>query len=93
MQFHCHLSDGIYQDNSTNTTNIFIFIHFLLSKRYIALFLKTMWDHTDDCANNYCCVSNTYLLSCIFLELYINVDRYVCSPGYIKGVVSGINAS
>ena len=54
--------------------------------------LKTMWDHTDGCAKQYCCESNIYLLSCPALEFYIIINRAFGAPRNGKYVVDGNNA-
>ena len=57
----------------------------------IASLLTKMWDQMDGCANQYRCESDIYLLSCIYLEVYINIDREVGATGHGKDVVDGTN--
>ena len=57
----------------------------------IAPFLSIMQDYTDGCANQYCFVSDIYILICIALEFYIIIDRAVGAPGNVKYVVDGLN--
>ena len=65
--FHSNLSDESDQDASTTETHLCIIIQFLLTKWMIYPLLTTMWDHTDGCANKYCCASAIYLISCLVL--------------------------
>ena len=51
-----------------------------------------MWDHTDGCANQYCCTSVICLISCLALEFSIIIDISVQSPGHGNDVVGGLNA-
>ena len=91
-QLRCHLSDGSDQDYSTTVTHIFILIKFLLTKNILALFLTTMWYHTDGCANQYRCASAIYLLSCLSVKFCFIIDRPVGTPGNVKHVIDGLNA-
>ena len=65
--FHSNVSDESDQDASTTETHLCIIIQFLLTNWMISPLLTTMWDHTDGCANKYCCAYNIYLLSCLDL--------------------------
>ena len=58
----------------------------------IAPFLKTMWDHRDGRANQYCCASSIYLLSCLALEFSIIIDISLGAHGHEKYVFDGLNA-
>ena len=91
-QCHSHLSDKSYQDASTTTTYLCILLQFLLAKKMISTFLTIMWDHTDDCANQYCCASAIYLLSCLTLEFSIIIYKAARAPTNGKYVVYGLNA-
>ena len=75
VQFHSHLSDKSDQYDSTTATHLCIILHIILTKKMISLFLTTLWDHTDGCANQYPCVSDVYMLSWLALEIYIIIDR------------------
>ena len=90
--FNYHLSDVSDQDAITNVTHICIIPQFILTKQTLSPFLTTLWDHTDGCANHYCCASAIYLLSCIALEFSIIIDRTVIEPWYGKYVIDGLNA-
>ena len=50
-----------------------------------------MWDHTDVCANQYCCKSDIYLISCISLGFCIIIYRSGRESGHGKDVVDGLN--
>ena len=67
-QFNSHLSKESDKDASTIATHFIIILHLLLSKGFISSFLKTVWDHTYGCTNQYHFTSAIYLLSCINLE-------------------------
>ena len=51
-----------------------------------------MWDHTDSCANQYCCAYTIYLLTRLALKLCIIIDREVRASGNVKYVVDIMNA-
>ena len=53
-------------------------------KRFIASLLTTIWYPKDGCANKYHCESDIYLLSCIYLEPIIIIDRSFGAPGHGK---------
>ena len=70
-QFHSNLFDESDQDTITTATHIRIIFQFILTKQIITPFLKTMWDHTDGCSNQYSCSCAIYLLSCLSLEFVL----------------------
>eukprot|EP00978_Attheya_sp_CCMP212_P018584 scaffold51031_cov63-Attheya_sp.AAC.4 len=52
----------------------------------------TMWDQTDGCGKQYRCCITHYLLSVLFVNFQIVIDRAVDTPGHGKDVVDGFNA-
>ena len=54
--------------------------------------MTNIWNHTDGGANKFCCVSDIYLLYCIFSWFDIFVDRTIGSTGHRKGVDDVIDA-
>ena len=49
-----------------------------------------MWDPTDGCTEQYNCSFAIYLLTCLSLELYINIYRLVVASRQVKDVVGGV---
>ena len=83
-QFHPHVSDESDQDARNTTLHIWIILWFIIYKGFISSLLATMWDHTDGCAKQYICSYDIYLLSCIYLECFIIIDRAVDAPVHGK---------
>ena len=52
----------------------------------------TMWDQTDECANQYMCPIAYYLMYYLSKSHQIFLDRAVDTPGHGKYVVDGFNA-
>ena len=92
VQFHSHLSHEIDQYASTTATHLSILNQFLLTKQIIYPFLTTMWCHRYGCANQYRCVSDIYLLSCLALGFSGIIDKTVVSPVHGKDVVGCLNS-
>ena len=63
--FNSCLSDKIDQHVMTTDTHISIILQLIISKGFVASFLKTIWDGTDSFANQYPCAYSIYLLSYI----------------------------
>ena len=66
-KFSSCLSDESDQDANTTTEHLRISIQLLPKRVLISQLWKIMWDHTDGCANHYCCACNIYLLTCLNL--------------------------
>ena len=90
-QFRSPLSDESYQYYITTATYSFILLHFFLTKKMIAPFLTTMWDHMDGCTKQYHCASAIYIISCLALVFYIVIEISVGSPVHGKDVIDCLN--
>ena len=54
--------------------------------------LRTIWENTDGCAEQYRCTSALYLMSVLSQLQSIIIDRGISATGHGKEVVDGINA-
>ena len=61
--FHSFVSDDIQQDAVTTTAHSKRLISLLNKKQVFSTSLSTIWENTDDCAEQYRCASALYLLS------------------------------
>ena len=52
-----------------------------------------IWENTDGCAYQYRCATSLYLLSMLAHTYNIIIDRGVGSPGNVRYVVDGLNAT
>ena len=55
--FHSFLSDDSKQDAATTTAHTKRLISLLKDKKLLTTSLSTMWENTDDCAEQYRCAS------------------------------------
>ena len=53
--------------------------------------MSTVWENTDGCAEQYCCVTVLYLLSMLAHAYNIIIDSGVGAPGNFREVVDGLN--
>ena len=68
--FYSCLSDVSDQYGSTTATYFRILLQFLITKEFIASFLKTVCDHTDGCSKHYRRAYSIYLLTFIYLPFF-----------------------
>ena len=54
--------------------------------------LSTIWENTDDCAEQYICASALYVMSVIYQCYSIIIYQVIIVPGHGKDVVDGINS-
>ena len=52
-----------------------------------------LWEDTNGCAKQYMCALAIYLMTVFSSSYSIIMDRAVNSPGLVKRVVDGINAT
>ena len=83
-QFYSHLYDESDKDSITNARYFLILIQLLRSKGFIASFLTTLWYHVGGCAKQYHCAHAIYILSCLALYLFIDIDREVGAFGHVN---------
>ena len=58
----------------------------------MTILLSTIWENTDDCAEQYICASAMYLMSVMSHCYCIIIDRGISAPEHGKEVVGGLNA-
>ena len=61
--FHYFLSDDSKQDTTTTTAHIKFLIELLQEQKLLTSTLRTIWENTDGCADQYICASEPYLIS------------------------------
>ena len=89
--FRSFLSDDSKQDSTTTTVHIKSLIELLKEKKVLTSTLITIWENTDNCADQYICASSLYLMS-VFSQCYsIIINRGISAPGRGKEVVDGLN--
>ena len=90
--FHSFLTDNSKQYASTTTAHRKLLISFLKNKQVLTASLCTIWENTDDCAEQYRYASALYLMSVMSQCYSIIIDRGISAPRHGKEVVDGINA-
>ena len=90
--FHSFLSGDSKQDAATTTSHRKLLISLLKNKKVLTTPLRTIWENTDGCAEQYRCVSVLYLISVMSQCYSIIIYRGISAPSHGKEVVDILNA-
>ena len=90
--FHSFLSDDSKQDAVTTTSHKKNLIEILREKKVLTSTLRTVWENTDGCAEQYICALALYLMSFFSKFRSIIIDQGISAPIHGKEVVDVLNA-
>ena len=82
--FHSFLSDDNKQDAVTTTAHSKLLISLINNKQVLTTSLRTIWENTDDFAEQYRCASALYLMSAMSQTYSIIIYRGISAPGHGK---------
>ena len=91
--FSSFLSDDSKQYDATTATHVKRIIELLQNRKICFSVLSTIWESTDECAEQYICETALYLLSILAHSYNIIINRGVGETVYVREVVDGLNAT
>ena len=90
--FNYFLLDDSEQYDANNISHIKRLIELLKERKVLESSLSTIWENTDDCAEQYICTTALYLMS-VMLQCYsVIIDYGISAPGHGREVIDGLNA-
>ena len=89
--FNYFLLDDSEQYDANNISHIKRLIELLKERKVLESSLSTIWENTDDCAEQYICTTALYLMS-VMLQCYsVIIDYGISAPGHGREVIYGLN--